>query len=347
MSWDHVLYASDRTALMTWWYVCVGCECDFHYSCAGLTADQVERVEEYHCDRCEARTGTLTSWKGTVATVSVIDDKNRHYYDVETILACKVTAAGRRFKIKWRGYTETTWEDEAHLDGCLDMLQKYLKSLGLPLSTMEAKIGATSDHDDEANFVTISDVIAVVTRYRNFGIHRTTLDIERSLEFGTEDKIFIFDVDRHCYVLLYVAPNRGFIADGLNSYLDRPATRAAVNRAIGRRSLKIRAIRFDQQIKSDHCGSSGALIILELMRAYKLDQLESIEKLIAPKVLRDQKRSILHPHASETVAHTTLTQKRQSWTCGTCGKGFRTRNAMTAHNVRGKCAKSDISKTGH
>lgn len=319
--------------------VCEKCDKSFHFDCVkpNIDWDIEKRIEDFICTSCEDETGALTSWRGRTPTGRALTHKNKHYYEVEKIINHKIHGNGTRsFHVKWKNYRSSNWLPEVHLDGCLDTLQKYCKTNGLLYSALEAKLGSTTRtlEEDESNFVTISKVIDVVSVFRTMKAYQTNLDIGRLPEFDNGDKIFIFGVERHCYVLLYLAPNRGYIADGLNSYLDMPSRRPEVDQVIqAPDSLNIKAIRFDQQIKSDHCGSSGALITLELMRAYKKDQLDSIEKLIAPKHLRDRVRSKLHPHPSETVVQPSLTERREQWACDLCERTFRTRKSLWGHQV--------------
>lgn len=322
--------------------ICDECESATHYTCAFLSSAEVERIDSFVCASCELSTGKLTHWKGQRARGKVLADKRKNYYEVERILADKTTSAGRSFKVLWKGYKQPSWVREEDMDGALDLLQAYLRSRGKPLSTIEAKIGSLAgpDETDESNFVTITEVIETVSKLRTSGGYQTNLEIGRWPIFGNEDKLFIFDIDRHCYVLLYIATDRGYIADGLNSYLEDPSIRARVDQEMKASSVNIRPIRFDQQIKSDHCGGSAALIALELMRAYRKHELDSIKMLHAPISWRKLVRSILHPHKSESVIDSTLTQRRQKWACERCEKRFRTRKSLVAHKL------SHISKTG-
>lgn len=313
---------------------CYVCKERRHYSCARYSTKEVRRIRKYVCESCEHKTGELSTWKGKEAVGKVLEDKIKHYFEVEKILDHIIDAKGRVFLIKWQGYTSPTWEIEEHLDGCLNMLQSYCRRNDIKASKIEGKLGdAEGSSIQNRNFVTISQIIDIIRTHRSMGIYCTDLEIGRQPRFGKQDKLFVFGVMAHCYVLLYVSPDRVYIADGLNSYIDDLARRSMVNREIKASKVKIRSIRFDQQVKIDHCGSSAALVALELMRAYKLGRLDTINKLVAPITLRRRIRAALHQYPSTSVNILALTDRREKWVCETCGKSFKKRKALEGHKL--------------
>jgi hypothetical protein len=48
-------------------------------------------------------------------------------YEVENILKDKITKEGRKYLVKWKGYTEPTWESEENLQNSQELLQDYLE----------------------------------------------------------------------------------------------------------------------------------------------------------------------------------------------------------------------------
>lgn len=317
---------------------CDVCKVYRHFSCARYTAEEISRIKSYVCESCEFKTGKLSIWKGKRAVGKVLEDKLKHYHDVEKILDHIEDSEGRVFQIKWKHCDEVTWEVEENLDGCLNLLQAYCRRNDIAASKIEGKLGALSDSDDTdedstRNFVTPSQIINIIQSCRSMGAYCTDLPIETKIKYDNKDKILIIGVKSHCYVMLYVAPDRGYIADGLNSYIEDLVRRSLVNREIKATKLTIKAIKFDQQVKVDHCGSSGALVALELMRAYRLGKLDTVKKLVAPISLRRRIRSALHRHESASVIDRTLTERREKWTCEICSKAFKTRKALQGHHL--------------
>lgn len=183
------------------------------------------------------------------------------------------------FEIKWKNCDEITWEVEENLDGCLNMLQSYYRRNDISASKIEGKLGAVTDDDETTrNFVTPTQILNIIQSCRTMGAYQTDLPIEKKPKYNNKDKLSELGVKSHCYVMLHIASDEGYIADGLNSYIEDLARRSLVNREIEAAELTIKAIKFDQQVKVDHCGSSGALVALELMRAHKLGKLDTIKR---------------------------------------------------------------------
>ncbi|KAF9178187.1 hypothetical protein BGZ51_008035 [Haplosporangium sp. Z 767] len=57
------------------------------------------------------------------------EDEEEEVFEVESILEHKFVRGKILFKIKWSGYpvSQSTWETQASLDGCKDLLQAYAK----------------------------------------------------------------------------------------------------------------------------------------------------------------------------------------------------------------------------
>ena len=50
---------------------------------------------------------------------------------VEKILGTKYEHGWLKYRIKWLGYEDTTWEVEANLAGCRDVLRKFKMANGI------------------------------------------------------------------------------------------------------------------------------------------------------------------------------------------------------------------------
>lgn len=253
---------------------CDKCEQWFHSSCMKLTEADVERIDKFYCTSCEDNFDILTTWKGRVATGNLLAFKNKHYHKVEAILDCRtkrtVKGTTRTFLVKWENYDEShnTWEPEHHLDGCLDLLHRFLKDKNLPVSTLRALLGS-SDPDDGniRNWVPTEGILAKINIWQNMRAYKTDLGCSVWDQFGSEDSIFLLGHDHHCYVILFIAAKQiAIIADGRNSYIEDAAFQHELKSLL---NINLAAVSYNYQFKADQCATSAVMIALELMRAYK------------------------------------------------------------------------------
>lgn len=321
----------------------IGCEsCSewFHHSCVGLTLEQMNTVKKFYCPSCENDTDHLTTWEGgKKATGAVLQDKKKNYFEVEKIVNHRTKTvdglATRQFLIKWFGYRARTWEPESHLDGSLDLLQKYLRDKKMPLSTVEALLGSTSSiTGDVRNWQPMSRVLSMIGSLRNMQSYKTTLRVKplksntstSKLNSGS-NKIYLLPLMNHCYVILRVS-NITYIADGQNNYINNKAHQKCVNSIM---QTTLIPVRYDSQYRADQCATSAVVITLEFMRAYRNNSIPDC--LVAPKAIKARITKRFHEFPCAPLDFRPSYQKLpQHKKCPHCGKTYR-KNGMKALNL--------------
>lgn len=205
---------------------CTYCFQWFHYECVHLSQLLVDKIIDYYCQKCESQDGMLTSWKKVRPSASKSNEKRRFYFEVEEIVAHRTRRVGfiqsRMFRVKWKNYSVAlnSWEPEHHLDGCIDILQKYLRENNLPYSNIDGLLGASDSNSsafDERNWTSMSDVVSIFRTFQERYFPKSDLPFENWTEFGESDKLYFVRYQSHCFVVLYYAGSRiGHVADGWN-----------------------------------------------------------------------------------------------------------------------------------
>ncbi|CAA2976816.1 Hypothetical predicted protein, partial [Olea europaea subsp. europaea] len=86
----------------------------------------------------------LTEWTQKKPTGVERADEAKNYHEVEKIVSHRTDSNGKRhFTVKWTGYDEEDELEEEALDGCLNLLQDYLRNKNMPLSKIEGELGAS------------------------------------------------------------------------------------------------------------------------------------------------------------------------------------------------------------
>jgi len=313
---------------------CDGCDDWYHHKCMDINTSDSERIVEFYCWWCTGNLGLLTTWKGVQATGATLQDKRKHYYDVEEIVASKIRDRKRIFRVKWKGYAarNNTWEPEEHLDGALDILQQYLREHKLPCSTMTALLGASSpalepEDYNKDNWTSLDEVEHQIRTFRTCRGFQSPLVVERWTKFGQDDAIYLFDFQLHCYVLLWIAKEQfAYIADGANLFKTNKELRDGIKWELGK--PKLIPLSFDQQTAVDHCGSSAVLIALTMMNLYKT---KDFTQLIVSPRLRAMVISRMHKFPSQKLDSRPIIRFKIKHTCSRCNKHFRTRLQLVTH----------------
>lgn len=302
--------------------IMIGCDsCDYwyHYECVGLDQSYVDEIESYFCDICRQDDMQIV-WKRRQANTEQKNDKRKNYFKVEKILNHRGKDATRKFLVQWKDYSEdeNSWEPEANMDGCIDILQDYLLKKKLPLSRVPGLVGRSSKQTTNMrNWISIDVVMSEVERLKNIDFK----DVNIPLFFGHYlDKTGIYFVrhESHCFVVLYYEKNRvAFIADGDNLYRRDSETSNQVRILLDIK--RIRSCRYDQQVKVDHCGSSAILIALEFIRAFKWQKYPKL--LSSSNRLRERLVKRLHHFKSKQVKGLNILNTRL---VTKCNKSYRT-----------------------
>lgn len=310
-------------------------ECDFccewsHLSCVNLTPLESKRIIEWYCNECE-QLDNLTSWRRKRATREQRIDKQKNYFDVESIENIKQRGSERFFRIKWKGYEEKTWEPERNLDGAIDILQKFLRERKLKPSEIYGLLGAPKcDKINRANWVSMSNIIATIHKaMRWLKIENPGLQISELVDKPTTNGLYFLAHRFHCYTLLYNHSKKtAFIADGMNILLE---DKEVLKEVKDRLKIHLKLCTYNHQMRVDYCGSSALLIGLEMIKASKSNhQLKTIH--VSKTWLRIITKQ-MHKYKSETIKVTKLRDRRVKLSCDRCYKSFKStqRRAYSLH----------------
>lgn len=320
--------------------VCDRCDHSIHYTCASIPDSQAARVLNFYCDNCEAL-GERTVWREERPNRRQLIDKKKNYFEVEKILDHKYIGQERHFLIKWKGYSArySTWEREKNLDGCLNLLQNYLRSKGLRASGIIGLLGssATGRHD-QRNWVTMEECLATIQRLKRKSTSlrsvEVTIDIWENKKDGC-DGLYLFRHHHHVYIILYVrARNLGYIADGGNLFRTDLELANDIREIT---EMRLISVAFNYQSKIDHCGSSAIMIALEMLRCYKLQMRP--QNLVPNKSTYRIIRKTMHKYESKREK---IPVGRDNFPrCHNCKRGFRSRVSLANH-IR-KCNKMVLS----
>lgn len=313
----------------------IGCDrCNgwFHFDCVKLSQDNVDRIINYYCDSCEEEHGLMTTWRSDKPTKAQKEDKRKNYYEVEKIVRHRLMTSGRWFFVKWKGYNSrhNSWEPEKNLNGCLDILQKYLKDNGLELSSMKGLIGASENDDFNANnWVDMETVLKILKRFRKRHFKGVSLEIAEFDSFGNKDGIYLFNSWHHGYVLLYLHEKKlAYIADGRNLFREDINIARELKDWLG---IRLISKAFDQQLHVDDCGSSAVLIGLEFLRMYRTGIFHSEVK---PYIsLANEVRKHFKAKDSKKIPTDGKKNLIAFIACSLCNRRFKTRRQAVSHEM--------------
>lgn len=311
--------------------MCVKCSRETHFKCAKITETQFRaNVEEYFCTVCDDGNENITRW----VRRGIGKAKGKDYFKVEQIVNHRSVrktwknTTGREFCIKWLGFEDTTWEPEKHLDGCLNLLQRYCIRKNIRLSSIEGRMGASGLHlnFNAANWTTVERVLEIVKRFRNMKPYKTNIEMAPFGSTSNKDRVLILNHINHCYVILHYKRRRlGYIADGLTECFDK----SRMKEIQAYTNFELIPVRYEHQTKIDHCGGSGGCIALAFLQAYKRDKVPTILKT-APSI-RARIIETLHPEPSETFIKRFDPAKCRKFQCHCSRKIFKTEMALLGH----------------
>lgn len=302
-----------------------------HCTCVGLTEGDVEFIRDWYCNKCESK-GKISKWRRFQASAEKRVEKEKHYYDVELIEKVREVENKREFYIKWKGYTKKTWEPEEHLDGSIDLLQKFLRQKGLPISRIRGLLGSDNTEDcNRMNWVSMDKLLENFhSAKRRTRLTHPDIEIGEWTKFGNHDGLYFLPHGFHCYTMLHLHKrNITFIADGINLLKEDPKIFRKLKDIL---KVRLLVCKFSQQTKVDFCASSSILIGLEFLRAYKNNLFPS--KITAPKTWIQIVTNILHKYKSKSLKLPKLRDRRFSLSCHRCNKTFKStqRRAFSQHS---------------
>jgi len=320
---------------------CDKCDQWTHYSCAGLAEEDVQNILNYFCDDCENEEH-LTSWvRKEPRTFGQWAIKELDYYEVEDIIGHREKRNGREFLVKWKEVPDAedtraeTWEPEKHLDGAIDYLQRYCRRQKIALSKIVGLLGADSSNlelTNRDNWVTMDTILTHVSKLRSRLNIKTQIKVLQWTDFGNEDCLYFLDHGFHCFVLLHVVKrNAAYIADGGNLFRENKKVANEIRQLLG---IRLISLRFNQQLKVDHCGSSAILIGIQMLRMYAKGM--TYQDIVCPKYLREMLTKKLHTAQSKPLELPALGKRRAKLVCPFCAKTYKStaQRKLNMHIIR-------------
>lgn len=277
----------------------------------------------YHCKDCRQTKGVQTEWKLKRASKKKIIEKRNLYFTVEKILDHKADqGTSRKFLIKWKNFsaTESSWEPEAHLDGCLSTLQGYCEDNGIPYSKIEGFVGAVPDSSglNDNNWVKPSTIVSMIKYFLDQRGHSNVIPVEVWDKLSGEDTLYIVPLEGHCYVVLYYAKKGfGYIADGGNNFIKDRDVEEDLSQMM---NLILVPRKFDQQHGVDHCGSSAVVLSLEMINQYRLNI--KPDSISVNMTLYKKVKALMHPDSSAQMTTSNISKFQPNLKCEICGKKF-------------------------
>jgi len=311
-----------------------------HFACAKLTQEQIRNIVNFFCKNCEYE-DCIIRWRRKRATDEQKAIKAREYYDVEDIIDHRQVGSKREFFIRWKSDSETpsepecTWEPEEHLDGAIDLLQRYCRKAGIAISTIPGLLGAdlqSSQQLNRSNWVTIDEILDHFERMRKKLKLTTDIQASKWNGFGQQDAIYFLEHDFHCYVVLHCHKRQlAYITDGSNTYRSSWRTAEEMRSLL---SIRLISLAFEQQNHVDYCGRSAILIAVEMVRMYtrgiKYIPIRCYEGLRLNLVKQ------LHKQRSQLSTLPRLGDRRKQLKCSFCSKTYKSdeRRNLSLHMTR-------------
>lgn len=273
----------------------------------------------------------------------------REYYP-ERIIKHRGPTNNYEYLVKWKGYhaREATWESEASLSKCYDLVNKYKNSDGRRMGrpTFRKRYGASSsspvDLINENNWVDFPEIMRAMKVYQD---KRLPGDIsvaiaEKASMICPRDSIYFIPILNHVFVALYIHSRQtAYIADGINLSLFDKFYQTKLSRIF---LCNRTYLEYPAQQGVDHCGSSATLIALEFERLYV--NKEPIPEVITISVSQRKKVvKSLHKEASQKIRPwTQVNDLIRHLVCDRCNYKTTLKNRRGYYSHRRICSRNII-----
>lgn len=239
------------------------------------------------------------------------------------------------YRIRWEGYgaKDDSWLREEALAMSYDLLEAYKSEHNLGPPIIEPILGAIRPTKwNPSLWNTPGRIITAVRGYlrKEFRNLLPINVIKRGDELGNQDSLYLIRYSNHAIVGFYSASDNTLtVADGENCYLDCPEAKAWLESWI---DIPIKAIRFQNQNRADHCASSAAIICIKFASHYG-HRTRISNPFTVPKNLHEKIRRAMHKGDSEKITKWKPVRRNASTvTCESIGCGYRgSRKQLTAH----------------
>lgn len=305
-----------------------------HRRCVSLVPSLVKKIEIFYCKRCATRKNKQNVWRRIEPEGAKARDKMENYFFIDEIVDHRFDRRGKReFLVKWEGFEldrKRHWEPEIHLDGAINALQSYLREHKLPYSKIQGIVGndISASSCNRSNWLTLDQIISKVERFRKLKQYQAEIEVKQYAYRSGRDEILLLEYLFHCYVILFVN-GKGYIADGLNTFIKKKHTKRELTRLIG---FKLIEVEFNQQNLNDHCGSSAVMITLGFMKMYKNQTFTNEVKV--PKYIKNLTTKMHKNKSSSSNNEKASIVNFKTLKCDKCGKRMKSKkeNALQLHN---------------
>lgn len=240
--------------------------------------------EDYDSDT-SIESGDIPELEVEMADIPIT--KREKYFYIEKILQHKLTTkrtiennrigrrkvVARHFLVKWKNFDDkhNSWEPEDCLDGCLELLNDYLREHDLEPTKNKLYAGSSNKTEEVENYVEEKKALEILKTYAKL----TSYSSDAKIISITEEEmpegnwLGLFTTDFHMYAIVK-SQGKFWIADGSNKYMKSRKARRQIVKTLGEKPTPV---EFKNQSKDDHCASSCIVIALEFLRQHKQKEL--------------------------------------------------------------------------
>lgn len=245
------------------------------------------------------------------------------------------------FRVRWEGYpaSEDRWYKEKDLQRAYRLLAEYKARHKLGDPIIKRLYGSTDSKPGNINNWNTAERIIQTAKGYLTKEERSKLPINvitYPQRISTaKDGIYLIDYENHIIPGLYTTKSKTLtVSDGENLYLNDPATRSYLDKWF---KIPIKAVKFLNQTRVDHCSSTAAIIIVKMMQQYAVG-IEPSDILVAPRAKHEEIKRSLHPEPSECISgHKTGAENVTKYMCGFPGCNYyskkRSQQQLNLHRI--------------
>lgn len=255
-------------------------------------------------------------------------------YEVERILDHKGQGHSLKLLVKWKDYSEkwNSWEPIENMSGAVELVNEYMQSKDEKIAQLEFSQTTGTAINDEPNFICPQQVLIYVESQRKAGAYRHDTPVRQFLEEPTiteQQAIYLYLRREHFYVM-WTKQSELHIADGSNHSTGDTGLNKDLLKWFGAKPI-VHTLK--QQTRIDHCASSAATIILEVLRKFRRNE-EFEETIVVPTKQLNQLRRNWHKGDSQSTDHkeNIFTISNASKRCKKCNKMILNRKKRLAHS---------------
>ena len=315
-------------------------ECDrcnewFHQRCVSITQEQADMINQWFCPSCQPNQSLADNGDIQMPTPPEDPEESDNETEMEETEDFEVKEVigmsddESRYLLVWANpkYKDPEWIEADDCKGCIPKINVYRKAKGLnELPTLVGASGGKPKEHNQENWITMAEILKDITIIdRSSKRYKREINIEEFKgTLDTSDKIYVIALGAHCLVGLYLFEEKKLVlADGGNKFIEDPETQRKLKRKISK-PITIQAIPFNQQKKIDDCGTSAALLAIELKKIYQTMRLPDV--ITVPRWDQNMLIRKEHKHEGKALTNFVPINKQPINRCKNCGTIFKGRN---------------------